>query len=347
MESNDTMATVTGLLGQSSLSLERIGNGRNSRVYLADCGSSGQYAIKFYPDGGPGSRNRLQAEFSALTFLWEKGIRSIPEPVAANPESQCAAYRYLDGTLVNAANVGESDVREAVGFLVELNGLCQADGSEKLLDAADACFSTQALFDNIQVRADRLTSLQQTGSQYQELDRFMTSDFGPLLNRLHQSFQHRADESSEPLTQTLNRDDLTLSPSDFGFHNSIRRQSRRLAFLDFEYFGWDDPAKTICDFLLHPAMDLNNQLKRTFLAGIIDGFRQQPGLEARAKTLYPLYCLKWCMILLNAFLPEYLSQRELKVKAVDFQAAQLDKAQKMLAKAQGGDLGLFDKKATE
>src|ERR1700680_1391707 len=31
----------------------------------------------------------------------------------------------------------------------------------------------------------------------------------------------------------------SLVPSDFGFHNSLRRPDGSLAFLDFEYFGWD------------------------------------------------------------------------------------------------------------
>ena len=38
-----------------------------------------------------------------------------------------------------------------------------------------------------------------------------------------------------------------LSPSDFGLHNTISKKNK-LYFFDFEYFGWDDPIKLICDF---------------------------------------------------------------------------------------------------
>jgi hypothetical protein len=40
-----------------------------------------------------------------------------------------------------------------------------------------------------------------------------------------------------------------LSLSDFGLHNPLRHPDGKLAFLGFEYFGWDEPAKqsqTLC-----------------------------------------------------------------------------------------------------
>ena len=52
----------------------------------------------------------------------------------------------------------------------------------------------------------------------------------------------------------LGEADRVVSPSDFGFHNALRTEDGRLAFLDFEYAGWDDPAKLVCDFELQPAV---------------------------------------------------------------------------------------------
>ena len=100
----------------------------------------------------------------------------------------------------------------------------------------------------------------------------------------------------------------TLSPSDFGFHNAIRRPDGMLDFVDFEYFGWDDPAKTIVDFLLHPGMQLDDALKRRFAAGVCAAFAELPALPARTRIVYPLFGLKWGLILLNDFLPERSGQ---------------------------------------
>src|SRR5208282_1028404 len=59
----------------------------------------------------------------------------------------------------------------------------------------------------------------------------------------------------------------TLSPSDFGFHNARRRADRSLIFYDFEYFGWDDPVKPVCDFVLHPGMTISDAQRRGFVSG--------------------------------------------------------------------------------
>src|SRR5262249_52494804 len=45
-----------------------------------------------------------------------------------------------------------------------------------------------------------------------------------------------------------------LSPSDFGFHNALCEPNGRFRFIDFEYAGWDDPARMVCDFFCQPAV---------------------------------------------------------------------------------------------
>lgn len=107
----------------------------------------------------------------------------------------------------------------------------------------------------------------------------------------------------------LDPDDRTLSPSDFGFHNCLRRSNGELVFLDFEYFGWDDPAKMICDFLLHPAMELSRCLKQRFVDNILGTIKPDQVLLDRTETVYPLFGLKWCLILLNPFLSRYRLHR--------------------------------------
>ena len=96
----------------------------------------------------------------------------------------------------------------------------------------------------------------------------------------------------------------TLSPSDFGFHNALRRPDGSVVFLDFEYFGWDDPAKLCSDFCLHPGMGLDDNLAARFLRGAraIYGAADAQ-YESRLAVMRPLCGLCWCMIVLNSFLP--------------------------------------------
>jgi len=111
-----------------------------------------------------------------------------------------------------------------------------------------------------------------------------------------------------PPEAEITENERTLSPSDFGFHNALRRTDG-IVFLDFEYFGWDDPAKMIADFLLHPAMELAQDLKRRFMAQVLTNFNDNHHLAVRVEIVYPLFGLKWCLILLNEFIPRELQRR--------------------------------------
>ncbi len=127
----------------------------------------------------------------------------------------------------------------------------------------------------------------------------------------------------------------TLSPSDFGFHNALWRTDGTIAFLDFEYFGWDDPAKLACDFLLHPGMNLGEAECGYFMERLPRVFPGDTELVRRVELSYPLYGLRWCMILLNEFLPERWARRAYAGAHADRERAQLrqlDKARAMLRK---------------
>ena len=74
----------------------------------------------------------------------------------------------------------------------------------------------------------------------------MSGEFTPVMEQIVAA----ACRDSRPETE-LAPQHRCLSPSDFGFHNALLRGrpgvpgARDWVFLDFEYFGWDDPAKTV------------------------------------------------------------------------------------------------------
>ncbi|MFP6749711.1 MAG: hypothetical protein VCD66_19215 [Alphaproteobacteria bacterium] len=138
---------------------------------------------------------------------------------------------------------------------------------------------------------------------------------------------------------------LTLSPSDFGFHNAIRRSDGRLEFIEFEYFGWDDPVKLVADFLLHPGMGLDGELRRRFRCGAAAVFGGDHGFDARLRALFPLYALRWCLIVLNEFLPERWLRRDYAGAHRDREFAlttQLAKARAMLARLEDVNEEVFE-----
>jgi hypothetical protein len=105
----------------------------------------------------------------------------------------------------------------------------------------------------------------------------------------------------QPLDAPLPIAARVLSPSDFGFHNCLVT-SAGLKFIDFEYAGWDDPAKTVCDFFCQPAVPVPGAHFERFLAAVISA-TGDAGIRDRVAFLRPVYELKWCCIMLNEFLP--------------------------------------------
>ena len=134
-----------------------------------------------------------------------------------------------------------------------------------------------------------------------KLDVFLKYEFSHLLEetleRAKQIWKQRALEHRPSKAKRI------LSPGDFGFHNSIQDQGGKLKFIDLEYFGWDEPAKLIAEFPLHPAMNLNKECKEHWLKECLSMFEAtDANLASRLETTTPLYALRWALITLNPFL---------------------------------------------
>ena len=316
------------------MSSEPLGAGRNSRVFRVDLGEESallpRYAVvKFYRRDVGDARDRLSTEFGGLQFLWQNGVRTIPRPIATAPDWQCAVYEYIAGDAAGPAPLAPEDIDTSVEFLRALRQLRSAPGSGALPAASEACFSLTEIAASVDHRLARLHAA--TGSDgVGAMRRWLDETFAPLRIEVGEWCGAAAGRSHIAFDEEIGPDARTLSPSDFGLHNAIRRPDGTLAFVDFEYFGWDDPAKTIADYLLHPAMALDARLKRRFAARVLAAFGDVPALEARARIAYPLFGLKWALILLNDFLPERFAQANPAGRA-----AQLAKARALAERVAG------------
>src|SRR6202041_3384794 len=126
----------------------------------------------------------------------------------------------------------------------------------------------------------------------------------------------------------------SLVPSDFGFHNSLRRPDGALAFLDFEYFGWDDPVKLTADILLHPGRPLELPQRERFRQAATRLYGGDPAFATRLPAYQPLFGLRWVLILLNEFIPERWQRRVLAGETgswSDVKVRQLSHAREFLA----------------
>ncbi|MHB8834628.1 MAG: aminoglycoside phosphotransferase family protein [Candidatus Methylomirabilia bacterium] len=301
--------------------------GANSEVWEVETAGGARYFVKRYPPAAPGEADRLATEFAALGFMAGQGIRDVPEAVIALPAERVGVFGFIAGRVLEPAGIGRDEVRQAAEFLARLHELRAAAGARGLPAAKEACFSIAAHEELVRARVARLRA----GSDATALHAFLDRDLGPHLERVSAWVGTAAAAAAaaglDPRAE-LRAAARTLSPSDFGFHNALRRPDGTLVFFDFEYFGWDDPAKTVADFLLQPGVPVPGSLRRPFCRRMADVYGPAAELDRRLPPIYALLSLKWCLIVLNIFLRAPAGEA-----AAALRAERLDRARALLGRA--------------
>jgi thiamine kinase-like enzyme len=177
--------------------------------------------------------------------------------------------------------------------------------------ASEACLSAAELVRQIN---QRLLRLQRDAIADHNFQAFLSHQLAPRVTRWRADAEAAYDRLNWSFSAPVAAAARTLSPSDFGFHNAIQTADNRLTFIDFEYFGWDDPVKIAADFMLHPGMNLTDDQGQRFCTALTEIFGSSDGPDAafatRLKILLPLYRLRWCFIILNEFLPDRWQRRQ-------------------------------------
>lgn len=301
---------AAGLLGDRGLSrhaLLPLSGGGNNRVYRVT-GPGENLLLKEYFRHPQDRRDRLGAEFGFARFAWEQGIRCIPEPVACDPGEGLALYGFVEGAPIGAGEVTPSDIEQAAAFVRTLDQIRLAQGARDLPDASEACFSLAAHLDLVRQRLGRLFTIAPDSELDREALLFAQTELCTFFGQLRTEIESALARLGIPAVKELTRQERTLSPSDFGFHNALRQKDGTLVFLDFEYAGWDDPAKLISDFFCQVAVPVPPLMQERFRRAA-NFQRANSWLDARLQLLMPLYRVKWCCIVLNHFLPVAAARR--------------------------------------
>ena len=271
--------------------------GRNSRIYHVRSGAR-EFALKQYPSRADDPRDRLSTEVSALNLMERYQIDSVPRVAGVDRERGFALLSWIDGGAVT--DIADADIDAAVKFLTAIHGLRTTHWAKEQPAAAEACLSGSEIERQIMVRLARLQGVQDE----ERLASFLKHDFIPVFQRETVNAKAKVAAADLDFAAVLPQEGRSLVPSDFGFHNSLRRKDGTLAFVDFEYFGWDDPVKLSADIMLHPGRTIAAPQRRHFrrLAGQLYG--EDPSFAKRLDAYFPLFGLRWVLILLNEFVPE-------------------------------------------
>lgn len=294
---NDEVISLANLIITSKIiSVNKISQGRNSAVFKLRLENNTFLKFKIYPVDD--KHDRINSEFYSTKILNDLGFESIPIPLKYDKELGIAAYQWLDGEIINEHNL--DDITKCSNFINDLFKIKSDKIFLKLGLASSACISGKRIEDQLNQRINLFNNIKNN-----ELSKFIIDEFIPTMNYFLKNAKNNWNFSYS-FDENLPLEKLTLSPSDFGFHNIIKNNNN-LCFIDFEYFGFDDPVKLISDFYYHPGMNLNSIQKQHWLSQSFKIFDHEVFL--RANLCKPLYGLIWCLIILNDFRPEILERR--------------------------------------
>lgn len=288
-------------LGANPLSLVRLQGGINNQVYR--CGDGRQHwVIKAYEPVQPGQRDRMQAEVEFLRYSAQVAPRFTPALTDIDQERRCVVLEHLEGdAFLEGVSPSEEAVAEAVEFFRQLNSKPQLARGSINLDAAEGFLSLREHIINVRERLKCMTS--------DHLAPALRPQADVLLQHLDRELAHTEEQTCRLIDQgiiadSINADECCVSPSDFGFHNAIKT-SNGIQFIDFEFAGWDDPAKAIVDFNLQPRVPIPESR-----FPLLESFPTEKRLEVlrRCKHIAPILRIKWLCIILSVLNPSRLKQ---------------------------------------
>ena len=297
---NEELSKVTlKIAGTKPREIVWIGGRTNSGIARIRFKDERLAALKIYALDV--SHDRYSAEQDAFDSLNKCGEVAVPKALGGLRRLGVGMLEWISGDEVTAPNSDHIDC--LLGFVKRLHGLRHHYRFRSFPNASAAIFSGWELQQQLHQRLDQLRS-NSIGSR--GLHSYLDDEFVPLL--LEISSWTEGNWPGHHYETRLQKPEMTLSPSDFGFHNCLKQEDESLRFIDFEYFGWDDPAKLCGDFLFHPGMNLSDTLKLQW----IEGARTIYGAQAleRLKVMWGLIGLVWCLILLNEFRLDHRARRQ-------------------------------------
>ena len=281
------------LLGASAAVIPLSGGGNN---HLFRCTSADRsIVVKRYRDQNFGAEvSRRQAEVAFLRYAAAAAALSqVPRLVATHEELEMIAMTAIDGTPYQAGQtVSAEDLRAAVLFYRGLN--TEMEHRRAYPVAAREGFLS--ILEHLRHIEERLSNLctghlpTEVRAAAQRVLSGLTDEFTELAKSVQPTI------SAGSYLDTLDPDLRQVSPGDFGFHNSIKTEAGPV-FIDFEYAGKDDPAKTLADFFLQPKLPIDpSAFDAVGDALAITVPREY--LKDRARVLGRILLFKWKMIIL-------------------------------------------------
>lgn len=259
--------------------ISKLSSGRNAGAYLIK--SSGRnMVVKSYQQTSE-SYERFAREKLFLEHCLEKEISCVPKII----DYDYRAKQILMEHLGNSSEIKMST--NTCLALFEFVKCLNKNSSKKFSNAKDAYLDEMNVSLDIERRIQQVSNLKLTGplkSYFEEVSHiFLSSSFSNLVNLPFQS-------------DTVSKFVGFISPSDVGLHNMLLIE-QKYYFIDFEYSGYDNPLKFLCDFITNPDNDIDDMLVPKVI-DLFQAFFAIPVNEWIFDTL-KFFSIKWCLILIE------------------------------------------------
>jgi len=293
-------------------SLELMKEGRNNDLYKFQSKNL-NLIIKKYP-----KRKLLNFKREKLfyEYLSKMNTKNVPE-YYFSIKKKLSVFSYLSGKKIN--KIDNDNIKNSLRFIEKINS---KNVGNKFEFASDGCSS---VYDHIQIvskRIDNFNDLVEKNFKNKKIYFFLKKKLNPRFN-----FEKKLilQNYKKQVKDKFKKNELILSPSDFGFHNMLIK-NKKTYFFDFEYSGMDDASKLFCDYICQPDLQLNEKQIDLLLKKINIKNKNNLEIKKRIKLLLNIHRIKWCMVMLNIFLIKKKLNMNLQTNLKNLQNSQLNKS---------------------
>src|SRR5579864_6343709 len=205
------------LAGRHVDSVVQVVAGGNSRICRVRCGGQ-DFALKCYPPRNQDPRDRAGTEFKALRFLERYCPGRAPRAYAVDAERGYLLLEWIEGSRVD--EIGPWEVDAALAFLNIIFDATAQPEARDIPPASEACLSGEEV---VRQLLERERKLRAAAGDDQALMEFLELEFAPIRERIVEQARAGYAEAGLDFTGVLIPAARSLVPSDFGFHNAIRR----------------------------------------------------------------------------------------------------------------------------
>ncbi len=304
------VSNILGTIGVSeTFSINQLPGGRNNKVYCIKT-KNDTFALKEYFTSFNDPRDRLKNEYSFLKFLWVNNIRNIAKPLALDKNNNLGLYSFIEGKEIKKNQITYNKIEKALTFFKKINLLKNTNEASLLPLGSEASLSQNDHINSFNWRYQQLKIISSSTKINREVIRFILGKLKKKKNAIFNKLESEMQKLGINKSKQIPIESRCVSPSDYGFHNVLITDKGELFFIDFEYAGWDDIAKFVCDYFCQPDFPIPISYFDQFCKDVILEHPYPETEYNRVKLLFPLHQLKWCCLLLNEFIPTASVRRQ-------------------------------------